>query len=217
MFASDRDLLVYEPRLFLDAGWLGQRLVLASGGVVGGVATAAGVNMAAVGVQAGGVLSYTGASFEVVSVLGTGGAVVSRLRASVTDAALPTPDVASQTTLEVVTFRPQLAVVHGQLLRMLGIEPQDAREGALTESAVVNPGSLTRLECLGALHLIYAAAAAAAAPGGLGAGLSYGERALMYRERFAAERLRVSVLIDADGDGEPEVTRRPGVGFLVRG
>jgi hypothetical protein len=114
-----------------------------------------------------------------------------------------------------VTFRPQVGVVHGQILRMLGIEPEDPREGALGESAVVNPGAVTRLECLGALHLIFAAASAAS-PGG-SAGLGYGERAAMYRERFAAERGRVSVLIDTDGDGQPEAMRRPGVGHLVRG
>jgi hypothetical protein len=214
VFASDRDLLVYEPRLFLDVGWLGQRLVLASGSVLSGVATSATAGFIAAGVSAGSVLSYAGVSYEVMTVPSATQAVLSRLRASGADAAIPVPDSAA-INLEVVTFRPQVGVVHGQILRMLGIEPEDPREGALGESAVVNPGAVTRLECLGALHLIFAAASAAS-PGG-SAGLGYGERAAMYRERFAAERGRVSVLIDTDGDGQPEAMRRPGVGHLVRG
>lgn len=214
MFASDRDLLVYEPRLFLDVGWLGQRLVLAAGSVLSGVASSATAGFLAAGVAAGSVLSYAGVSYEVVSVPSATQAALSRLRASAVDPAIPVPD-SPAINLEVVTFRPQVGVVHGQILRMLGLEPEDPRAGALGESSVVNPGAVTRLECLGALHLIFAAASASS-PGG-SVGLGYVERAAMYRERFAAERGRVSVLIDADGDGEPESIRRPGVGHLVRG
>ena len=214
MFATDRDLLVYEPRLFLDVGWLGQRLVRVTAAVASGLAVATGTDFGALGVRVGSVASYNDASYEVVQVLGVGQIGLSRLRGEPTDAVIPTPNTPAA-TLDVVSFRPQLGVMHVQILRMLGIEPEDPREGALTESAILNPGSVTRLECLGTLHLIFAAASAAAAPGSIG-GSGYAQRALMYRERFAAERGRVSVLIDVDGDGEPEATRRPGVGHLMR-
>ncbi|MGP1273641.1 MAG: hypothetical protein ACTS22_09945 [Phycisphaerales bacterium] len=215
MFATDRDLLVYEPRLFLDIGWLGQRLVRVNGAVSGGVAVAVGTDFASLGVGVGSVVSFGDGSYEVVQVLGVGQLALSRLRVSPSEAVIPPGDAAS-TLLEATTFAPQMGVVHRQVLRMLGIEPEDPREGALTETAVANPGALTRLECLGTLHLVFAAASASAVPGSIG-GSGLGQRALMYRERFAAERARVSVLIDADGDGEPESTRRPGVGHLVRG
>lgn len=214
VFASDRDLLVYEPRLFLETGWLGQVVFRESGVVASGVAAVAGFDFAASGVSAGSVVSYGSASYEVAQVLGLGQLGLSRLRGSVTDAVIPTPAMASG-ELECFTFRPQMAVVHGQILRMLGVEPEDAREGALGESAVVNPGALTRLECLGTLHLVYSAASAASAAGS--SGLGYAERALLYRERFSAERGRVTALIDLDGDGEAEAVRRPGVSHLVRG
>ena len=214
MFASDRDLLVYEPRLFLEVGWLGQQLFRQSGLVTAGVALVTGFDFAAAGVGVGSVVSYAGGSYEVAQVIGLGQLGLSRLRASVSDPVVTAPNLASG-ELESYTFSPQMGVVHGQILRMLGIEPEDAREGALGEGAVVNPGALTRLECLGTLHLVYSAAAAASSAGG--SGLGYAERALMYRERFGAERGRVTAMIDLDGDGEAEAVRRPGVSHLVRG
>lgn len=65
VFASDRDLLVYEPRLFLETGWLGQLVFRASGLVTLGVGFVAGVDFAALGVSSGSVVSYGGASYEV--------------------------------------------------------------------------------------------------------------------------------------------------------
>ncbi len=205
---------MYEPRLFLETGWLGQLVFREAGLVTSGVGFVAGVDFAAVGVAAGSVVSYAGASYEVAQVIGVGQLGLSRLRASADDAVITPPELASG-ELECFTYRPQMAVVHGQILRMLGIEPEDAREGALGSQAVVNPGALMRLECLGTLHLIYSAAAAAGSAGS--AGVGYAERSLMYRERFSAERGRVTAMIDLDGDGEAESVRRPGVSHLVRG
>ncbi|MEO1585254.1 MAG: hypothetical protein AAFR96_11880 [Planctomycetota bacterium] len=214
MFASDRDLLVYEPRLFLETGWLGQLQFRETGVVSAGLAVVVGFDFGAAGIGAGSVVSYGGGSYEVVQIAGTGQLGLSRLRASVTEAVISPPTLASG-EIESFTFAPQMSVVHGQVLRMLGIEPEDGRAGALTQESVVNPGAFTRLECLGTLHLVYSAAAAASAVGG--AGLGYADRAVMYRERFAAERGRVTGLIDVDGDGEAESVRRPGVTHLVRG
>ncbi len=214
MFASDRDLLVYEPRLFLETGWLGQLVFREAGIVTLGVGVVAGFDFAAAGVVVGSVVSYGGASYEVTQLVTLGQIRLSRLRVSAADAVITPPTLVSG-ELECFTYRPQMRVVHGQILRMLGIEPDDTSEGALTADAVVNPGALTRLECLGTLHLIYSAAAAVSSAGSTG--LGYAERSLMYRERFAAERGRVTAMIDLDGDGEAESVRRPGVGHLVRG
>lgn len=214
MFARDRDLLVYEPRLFLETGWLGQLVFRESGLVTGGVGFVSGFDFAAAGVGVGSVVSYGGASYEVAQLVGAGQIGLSRLRASAADPVVTPPALASG-ELECFTYRPQMSVVHGQILRMLGIEPEDTDEGALTSEAVVNPGAFVRLECLGTLHLIYSAAAAASSAGS--AGLGYAERSLMYRERFSAERGRVTAMIDLDGDGEAESVRRPGVSHLTRG
>lgn len=215
MFATDRDLLVYEPRLFLEVAWLGQRLLRATGPISSGGATLLGQNLAEAGVGVGSVASFGEASYEVISLPTSNRMELSRVRAATGDPQVPPVDVAS-TLIEVVTFRPQMGVVHGQILRMLGLEPEDPGASALTESAVVNPGALTRLESLGTLHLVFSAAAASSASVSVGGSWAV-QRSVMYRERFAAERARVSVLIDTTGDGEPDATRRPGVGHLVRG
>lgn len=216
MFASDRDLLMYEPRLFLDTVWVGQRIVSATGVVVSGVLVVSGAMFTSIGIEAGHVANYKDASYEVVQVLTDTQLGLSIPRASADDPVILAPDSAS-TTVRIHTFRHQLLIVHEQILRMIGIEPEivpGPGEMAVTESSIVNPGALRRLEALGALHLIYAAASVA---GPLGEGSAYADKAAMYRERFAAERERVSVLIDADGDGKADAVRRPTVMHLVRG
>ncbi|HED54227.1 MAG TPA: hypothetical protein ENJ00_08505 [Phycisphaerales bacterium] len=216
MFAQDRDLVVYEPRLFLDVVWLGQRLASESGQVISSVAVASGASFVSLGIMPGQIVNYDDASYEIVQVLGATQLGISRPRASTSDPVVPTPDSAL-TTFTIYTFAHQLAIVHGQILRMLGIEPDvvaQPGETVITESNILNPGALVRLEALGALHLIFSAASAS---GVAGDGGGFAERAAMYRERFIAERSRVSVLIDADGDGKAEATRRPSVMHFVRG
>ncbi|MEL7484767.1 MAG: hypothetical protein AAFN41_10475, partial [Planctomycetota bacterium] len=88
MFASDRDLLVYEPRLFLETGWLGQLVFRVTGAVGSSVAFVSGFDFAAVGVGVGSVVSYGGASYEVAQVIGLGQLGLSRLRASSGDSVI---------------------------------------------------------------------------------------------------------------------------------
>ncbi|MEZ6317361.1 MAG: hypothetical protein R3B49_01215 [Phycisphaerales bacterium] len=72
--------------------------------------------------------------------------------------------------IDVYTFAPAIEGVHRRVLRMIGIEPDDTGDGALTEAAIVNATALTRLEALGALAAVYAAATAAAGRDGDGDG-----------------------------------------------
>ena len=96
---------------------------------------------------------------------------------------------------------------------MLGLEPAgEALADELDETAVLNPAALSRLEALGALHVIYAGASA-----GQGSDSPAALRAAMYRDRFAAERGSVIVKLDTDGDGVADTARRPGLSRLVRG
>ena len=216
MFASDRDLLMYEPRLFLDTVWVGQRQVSTTGIVVSGLLVSSGATFVTSGIGVGHVVTYKDAAYEVAQVLSETQLGLSIPRASVDDPIIIAPDSAS-TTVRIYTFRHQLLIVHEQILRMIGIEPDvEAGEGEtlVTEASIVNPGALRRLEALGALHLIYAAASVA---GPLGEGSVYADKAAMYRERYAAERERVNVLIDTDGDGRADAARRPTVMHLLRG
>ncbi len=213
MFATDRDLLVLEPSLVRDVGWAGQRLVKGTGDVAGTTLTMTsqdvGFELAEVG--AGHVVVVGGVLYEVVGTIDNTKLTISRMRASVDGGLLP-PSATTGAVVEVPTFLPQLAMVHGQVLRMLGIDPDEpAGVGVVSEVSITNPGSFALFEALGALHLVFAAAAALA-----GEGSPAAFKAGMYRERFAAERGRVAARIDTDGDGVADATRRPSVVQLIR-
>ncbi|MEX2218350.1 MAG: hypothetical protein WD749_06275, partial [Phycisphaerales bacterium] len=138
---------------------------------------------------------------------------VSRLRADAEADPLP-PSPAAGKPVAVYTFAPQLAAAHAEVLRLLGVEPGDeAPEGRVAESAITNPADLRRLECLAALRLIFEAATPAE-----GAWRTSHEfnRAQIYQGRFEAERQRVAALLDLDGDGVADATRRLNVIHVVR-
>lgn len=222
MFITDRDLLVLEPNLFRDAAWIGQRLSRGTGTVSGTTLTVSSPEVAfdAAGIDAGAVATVAGVSYEVAARLSGTQLQLSRLRDATTDAVIP-PAPATGVEATVVTFKPQIGTVHRQILRMLGFEPDGVAGSAadlpplpstLTEAAITNPGALRRLESLGALHAVLAAAGAL-----LGPDAEVNQRAEAYRQRFIDERQRVVAYVDTNGDGRADVARRPNVAQFVRG
>lgn len=209
MFASDRDLLVFEPALLKDVGWAGQRVVSGTGTIVGSTLTVSAGPFADAGVDAGSVVLFDGLALEVVGRLSATQVTVSLMR-SRSDAPVLVPPAGTSRPVVVYTFGPQIQIVHRQVLAMIGLDADG--DGLAGASAVTNPGVLVRLEALGALHLIYAAAGA---PGRGGEAMR--ERAEMYRARFGEERERVVVAVDLDGDGIAEASRRPSVFAMTRG
>lgn len=216
MFTSDIDLLTVEPNLFADTGWSGQRLVSASGTLSGTTLTLAGTDLDASAVEAGCVVLMSGVPLEVVDRLSTTTLKVSVIRWGRTGPTVP-PVGLSTGVCEVWTFRPQIALAHRHVLRLLGLTDQADTEGAglnnttLGDSSVINPGALTMLESLLALNIIYAAAGAGAPTGG-----TLADKSKQYALRAGAERTRVAALIDTNGDGTPDATRRPSVISLQR-
>ncbi len=206
MFATDRDLLVLEPNLFRDAAWLGQRLLAATGSSTASSLTITGGDFIGAGVTAGNVLLLDGLPVEVVSVSGAATAIVSLLRPDPDDPPIAPQSVTSRPVV-VFTFRPQIVLIHNQVLRMLGIEPADPPAppffGRPTAASITNPAALALVEALGALHLVYSAAAALSDPDS-----PLATRAEVYRQRFSAQRHRTAARIDLDGDGLPDATRR---------
>lgn len=214
MFISDRDLLILEPNLFRDVAWIGQRLSRGSGTISGTTLTLSGAEVAldAAGVAAGHVATVGGVSYEITARLSATQATVSRVRGLLTDAAIP-PTAVSAVETTIVTYKPQMEMAHRQVLRMLGIEPDGGGpEGQPGESSITNPAALKRLEMLAALQLIFAAAGAL-----LGPDAEANQRAELYRLRFVEERARAVAYVDTDGDGRADVSRRPSVGWMVRG
>jgi hypothetical protein len=214
VMARDRDVLVLEPNVFRDLAWAGQRLSRGSGSISGTTLTIASPEVAldTADVAAGHVAVVGGTPYEVVARLSSTQLTISRLRERVTDAAIPPTGATNQET-SITTFRPQIALVESQVLRMAGFEPDGSeRPGRLPSSAVRVDAELTRLVCLGALAVIWSAAS-----GLLGERSAGWSRAEWYRRRFEEERTRVSVAVDAGGDGVIEARRALRSVSMIRG
>lgn len=214
MFAKDRDLLARDPNVFRDMAWAGQRLVRGTATVDGTTLTFSSqdATLIAAGVGAGHVVVAGGVPYEVVSRIGESKVTISRMRASEGDPAIPGTE-ASDVDAWVVTFAPQIEIVHRQVLRMAGMEPGGAGPagGRVGEGAITNGAALVEVEALGALHLVYAGGAVAS-----GAGSSARIRAELLRKAFREARERAVAEIDLDGDGKPDATRRLNVVQFVR-
>lgn len=214
MFSTDRDLLAIEPAIFRDLAWAGQRLVSGIATVEDDSLTfdSQDVGLDVAGVAGGHVAVVGGVSYEVIEALNGQKAVISRLRDNEDAAALPPTPIAGADAW-IATFAPQARIVHTQLLRMAGIEPEGAPPlaGRVGESAITNGAALRHLEVLGVSHLVYAAAGAAAGPRSPAQ-----QRAELYRALFRDERERAVVELDLDGDGKPDATRRLNLIQLVR-
>ncbi len=210
-FAKDRDLLALEPTLFRDVAWTAQRVATAVNAAVSGTTlTSAGAQFVASGVEAGMVAVVNGAPLEVLEVVNATTLTVSRLREHAGAPAVA-PLGATGAELAIYTFLPQVRVVHEQAMRSLGLEPADPeREPGVGD--IVNGGALVRVEALGALHLIFSAAAAM-----VGESSVLWVKSGLYRERFIEERRRVAAEIDLDGDGVPDAVRRLNALQFVRG
>jgi hypothetical protein len=220
MFATDRDLWILKPRLFDDIAFSAQARLLnrpctVSSGSQRLVFT--GIDLQSLAITPGMVIALDGyGRFEITRVDSSTVLSVSRLRAS-SDAPtipIPAPDAAT-TAATVLTFAPQLDLAHRALLALLGIEPGEPPAtpppGAAYASQITNPHAMVRAESLGALHLIFSAASALAPSGAL-----LGDRAQMYADRAAAQRSRLSIHLDLNGDGLTDTTRSPSTTRLRR-
>jgi hypothetical protein len=213
MFATDKDLLLLEPTLFRDVAWTGQRLVTGLVQIASGVLKfqSSDVRITDAGVGPGCIAVVGLTPYEIVEVINDTDATISKVRAGSDDPLIPMADIETDVPAIIATFAPQTAIVHRQVLRMLGIEPEHAAPGAPTPSDITNPRALARLEALGALHLIYSAAGALSP-----ADSPANQRAELYRRRFSEERSRCRVEIDTNGDGLPDATRTLNVIQFVR-
>ncbi len=209
MFAQDRDMLAIEPHAFTDALWAGRRLASGTAGVTGTTltTTSATTDFIEAQAEAGQVVVFNGVPLEVIEVTSATVVEVSRVRALLDDDPLPPAGLGSA-SFTLVSFAPQLAIVHRQLMGMLGL---DRLDGPGPE-VVVNGEPLAHAEALGALHLVYAAASALSGPSS-----ALGARAAMYADMFSRARQSLAVGLDLDGDGVVDATRRPALVHLVRG
>ena len=212
----DRDLLILEPRLFNDFGWLSHRLHRATSATMqsGGVGvTDASAPFAGLTIAAGHVLLINDLPVEITAITSATQAEISLLRASAADPAIPARTLSGTVTIECFSFAPQIAMVHERIIRSLGLALGATTDGGpLAEDRITNPDDITRVVALGALHLIFSAATPLVADNS-----TVRAKADAYRERFAAARRSLAAEIDTDGDGIADATRRTSLITLVRG
>jgi hypothetical protein len=194
-FSTDRDLLAIEPAVFQDVPFAAQkRLQVSDATVAGTMLTSASADFVTAQVDAGSVVLIGGVAFEVVSRTDANTLGVSLPRTRVTDPAIPGGD---GTDLEVIarTFAPQAELVHDGLLRLIGIDPEDA-DAELTQASVLSVALMARIEALGTLEMVYAGAASLA-----GDNDTLLMKAGEYRRRFGQACASAVVALDTDGDG----------------
>jgi hypothetical protein len=218
MPTTDRDLIVLEPSLFRDHAWLGQRLVIGSASITGGVATFTLItpDLLAALVQRGHILMHDGVPFEIIEVYGADEALVAPIGPIMPANALaPKPPQRDEAPAFICTFSPQIQLAHHAALRLFGIEPGEsvtpATPGTPGEQHIINESALTNLESLMALELIFAAAAT---PGPSSALL---EKSEWYRKRAATERQHLHLHLDLNQDGRADAKRSSVSVPLVRG
>jgi hypothetical protein len=204
-FSSDADLLAYEPNVFFDLPFASQRRLRVTDGALAGVTLT----------SAAGGLSILAEGDVLVISASAGEAAVGIVAAVVDDHTVTLADAValsatSSLAVEARTLRPQATIVHEELMRAIGIDPDDSGE-LLDESSIVSVSLMKRLECLGTLSRAYAAAIALAGDNDAVSG-----KAAAYHQRFQWALNAAQVLIDADGDGEADVWRSPGVARLTR-
>lgn len=214
MLAADRDLLAYEPNLFRDLWFLGQRRAVGQADVSEYTLTfyADDSTLADARVSAGGVIVVDGRALEVIERTDENEAIVSRVRDHPGDAAIG-PAAASGAPAYVVTFGPQMRLVNDRILRALQVEPVTTPPAqAVLESQVINTDQLRAIVALGTLELVFSA-------GGSGFDKSHphNQRSALYAELYALERDRAWGHIDTNGDGVPDFVRSLSSKTLVRG
>lgn len=215
MLTTDADLARIEPHVFIEAQHVGQRLSRGTVSITGTTLSAIGVDVAfdAAAIAPGHVCVVDGQTYEVVERTSATALVISRVRAR-GQAEVQPPSPVSNKPMHIVTFVPQRAIAHAQVMRSIGIEPDlppDAPGGHPGVESILNPGALVQLETLAALHLIWMSATLNA-----GSDAVVATRADRYRVMYARERERVGAFIDLDGDGFPDAVRRPSVMPLLR-
>lgn len=213
-FSTDRDLLVLEPMLFNDVAFAAHKRLEVTDGVVSGTSlTSATADFEAAQIDAGDVVLIADVACEVISRQGPGELIVSRLRGALAAAQIPPGDGAALTVIH-RTFEPQAQIIHDELLRILGIDPDGAGPpGSPTEDAIVSLSVMRNLEALKTMAHIYESAIALGAEEN---NAVFTARAERYRNRYRLASRQSLVRLDLDGDGAADASKDMSLMELLR-
>ncbi|MEQ9460927.1 MAG: hypothetical protein RIG82_08255 [Phycisphaeraceae bacterium] len=110
-FSQDRDLLAYEPNVFVEVPFTAQeRVSVADGLVSGNTLTSVEADFVTAGVEVGGVVLIERVAHEVVAVVDAGTLGVSAVREREADAAIAAK-AGEQLSVRVRTFAPQATLI----------------------------------------------------------------------------------------------------------
>jgi hypothetical protein len=215
-FSTDRDLLVFEPRLFCDFALPAQTLASGSDGVLAGtVFTTAAGGLIAAGLAPGMVLTVRpadgpAATLEIVSIDSATHATVSTLRADSTSPARATTISGNHLPWSVASFAPQAEAVAAEIIAHFGISPANPTS-RWTSADILNPQALRPVSAYGVLSMVLAGAANRGDPAdGLWA------KATHYRARFEQLLSQIELGLDRDDDGKADEVRYGGAPRLRR-
>jgi hypothetical protein len=211
-FATDIDLLHWEPNLLRDdASAVAQTLITGTGTLAGTTFTIGAGSLIDAHVTPEHVIVLgppISGSFPVVSIDSattlTLSVLYDQLYPDEGEGEPTSPGAGTGLTFSVRTFWPHLRIVSGLLLQASGLKPGE-------ESKIMNADVLRRPCALGALQLIYTALAAASSePASLLLRADLYER--LYRRALRAAKVEIDLL----GDGRLGVARQLGVLQLQR-
>lgn len=213
-FATDVDLLHWEPNLLREASFASQTLQSGTADLSGTSLTISGspFTFEDTKIQPNHVIHLGNpfdGSYPIVTVDSGTQLTISVLYDGLFpdegDAEAAPVGSATGISFAIRTFFPQRGIVSELLLQAAGLEPEQS-------DAILNPAALRRPCSLGSLQMIYSALAAAAEEPA-----DFSVRADLY-ERLYRRALRSAVVeVDLDGDGVPESRRALNVLLLQRG
>lgn len=214
---SDRDLLTIEPSMFVDAQGEGTLLAEASDANVtrsNRKLTSTASDFIADGITTSHVVVVTypigdNQVLEITSVPTATTLVVSRIRAQSSDPAIG-PQEGSSLPIKIITFQRAIDEAQARVLGALGLV-DTGQSDDLDENDITNPQDVERMV---AMLTIARVLARASADDPSDAGLA--ARSALYSTRVREVAHQTRALIDLDGDGLPDATRRIDVLSLAR-
>jgi len=205
-YATDINLLHWEPNLHAEAAWASQTLFAGTGTLAGTTFTVAGGSFLSAQIKPRHVLRITagsGGSYPIVNVDSATQLTVSALYDALFDdtGSAVAPVGGADLSFVVRTFSPQLRTVSDLLRQAAGIHPGTADAD---RSEILNPEALRTPCAMGALQMIYNALAAAAGDDAA----HYAVRADLYERLYRRTLRAVFIELDLNNDGRADTRRQ---------
>jgi hypothetical protein len=207
---TDVDLLTIEPSVFVDATAAATKVISGSDGVIAGTTlTSAGSSFTAAGIDAGHVAVVAGEALEVVQRTSATTLSVSRPQPSGSTSSIA-PNAGSSLAFTVWTFQRLIDLAERSILAALAIDPDHPTQ-PLQTAAILNRPAVERMIATATIARACAVASAANP-----ASESLKQRTADYERELERLRQQLIVVLDLDGDGIADATRRIAAATFLR-